>query len=157
MKIECSICLDELTPPSKSPITSAACGHLFHKNCITGWLTNVNNCPQCRAPCDRKQLREVFFNNFADRRNSEIFNLTIVKDMNELQNQLLTEQDTLILAKCELEEEIQRLRNQLDQKDRETADLKAQLKSKIDRIADLEKENARTQFTNQVYKYAIRK
>lgn len=83
--------------------------------------------------------------------------MTIVKDMNELQDQLLSEQDTLILAKNELEFEIQRLRNQLVQKDREAADLKAQLKSKTDRITDLERENARAKFTNQVYKHAIQK
>lgn len=127
MKIDCSICLEELTPPSNLLISSANCGHLFHKDCIRDWIQQAGNCPQCRAPCTLQQLREIFFNNFADRRNSGIFNSTIVEDMNALQDQLLTEQDKLIDSKNKLEEEIQCLRAQLAQRDRKLAEMRAQL------------------------------
>jgi hypothetical protein len=39
---DCSICL--------SPIaTKLACGHIFHSNCISGWIKKSNSCPICRA------------------------------------------------------------------------------------------------------------
>lgn len=153
MKIECTICLDELTPPSTLPIASAKCGHLFHKPCIADWVAHAGNCPQCRALCQATQLRDIYFNNIADRRNSEILNMTIVKDMHEFQNAILTEQDSLIEIKKKQEEEIERLRAQVVEKDREAAAMKLQLIIKEDRIKALEKDNGRLKSTNQNNKY----
>lgn len=156
MKIECSICFEQLTPPSNLPISSTKCGHLFHYNCINDWVVhNVGNCPQCRAHCAVTDLRNIFFNNHSDRRHSELFNSTIVKDMNEFQHQLLSEQDALIESKNKLDAEIQRLREQLAEKDHQNAVLVSQLNVKDEHIAALQAENTRTQFTNEVYKRTI--
>lgn len=152
MKIECTICLDELTPPSTLPIASAKCGHLFHKRCITDWVADARTCPQCRALCQIEQVRDIFFNNFTDRRNSEIFNMTVVKDLHEFQNEILTEQDKLIETKKKQVEEIERLRAQLAQKDREVAEMMVQMVIKEDRIKALEEDNGRLKSNNPNYK-----
>lgn len=157
MKIECSICLDEITPPNNLPIAAAKCGHLFHKGCINNWVVKHSNCPQCRAPCKTDQLRDIFFNNYSDRRKSDIFNMTIVKDMNELQEQLLSEQDTLIETNNKLQAEVKRLREQNATNERKITEFIFQLKNKDGQIAALKNENTRTRFTNQIYKHTIQK
>lgn len=101
MSIECSICLEELTPANNLPVSSTKCGHLFHKACINDLVTQAGNCPQCR--CSLVELRDISFNDPGNRR-SDIFNSTIVQDMNvnELQQQ-----------RSNLEIEIHRLRAEI--------------------------------------------
>jgi len=47
----CSICLDEYAPGDlvSRAKKASACNHLFHENCITGWLMNHDDCPCCRT------------------------------------------------------------------------------------------------------------
>ena len=40
----CSICLENLSDDYK-----LVCNHVFHKECITYWLTKSNTCPLCRT------------------------------------------------------------------------------------------------------------
>ena len=41
----CSICLEE----EKESIVKLNCDHLFHKDCIKGWLKRDMSCPNCRS------------------------------------------------------------------------------------------------------------
>ncbi|KAL4318455.1 hypothetical protein GQ457_18G012350 [Hibiscus cannabinus] len=45
----CSVCLESLEKPEEAA-RQVSCGHLYHHNCITGWLLNgnSNSCPLCR-------------------------------------------------------------------------------------------------------------
>jgi len=46
----CSICLTDLE--SEASVSSInRCGHFFHKECITHWLSQKLNCPLCRQHC----------------------------------------------------------------------------------------------------------
>lgn len=53
-KIDCSICLEEISFKNKKDIVELDCNHLFHKNCLNPWIRNslrLNNnagCPLCR-------------------------------------------------------------------------------------------------------------
>ena len=40
----CIICRDKMEHARKLP-----CSHLFHENCIRGWIENHQNCPTCRT------------------------------------------------------------------------------------------------------------
>ena len=44
---KCSICLDEFVPDSKLYIIP--CKHLFHKDCLEGWVAENYKCPVCRG------------------------------------------------------------------------------------------------------------
>jgi len=60
--IHCSICLDEIgslsTSNGKKEVIAlegdvaclAKCYHLFHYRCITPWIVQSENCPNCRSP-----------------------------------------------------------------------------------------------------------
>ncbi|CAE8608587.1 unnamed protein product [Polarella glacialis] len=43
---ECSVCLDELVIGETA--LRVPCGHLYHEDCIQGWLKKSNECPVCR-------------------------------------------------------------------------------------------------------------
>ena len=43
----CSICLDEFVPESQLYIIP--CNHLFHKECLEGWVAENYKCPVCRG------------------------------------------------------------------------------------------------------------
>lgn len=43
----CPVCLDEYAT-SKDALKIKACGHVFHKQCLQGWLNVNRNCPVCR-------------------------------------------------------------------------------------------------------------
>jgi hypothetical protein len=46
---ECGVCLAELT--AHTLVVKLPCGHAFHPNCISKWLTQCKNtCPFCTAP-----------------------------------------------------------------------------------------------------------
>jgi len=48
-KIEdkCAICLEIFEPDSKVCLLN--CKHIFHKECIKGWINIKNTCPTCRV------------------------------------------------------------------------------------------------------------
>lgn len=51
---ECSICLDHYA--GGETILGLACGHNYHRECITAWLTRGQHlCPICRHPSYRFQ------------------------------------------------------------------------------------------------------
>ena len=43
----CSICIDEYGKDT-SVLTELQCGHVFHRDCISQWLTKNGSCPNCR-------------------------------------------------------------------------------------------------------------
>ena len=43
---DCVICLEEFT--SGEEVVKLTCGHLFHEECILGWLKINCTCPMCR-------------------------------------------------------------------------------------------------------------
>lgn len=44
----CSICLEDYSDDSRK-IFKLQCNHVFHDSCIGAWLSNNNNCPECRT------------------------------------------------------------------------------------------------------------
>ena len=55
---DCTICRQHLNSASIyaqekgkiSSIEKGSCGHMFHKECITPWITNNKKCPICSKP-----------------------------------------------------------------------------------------------------------
>ncbi|KAL0296683.1 UNVERIFIED_CONTAM: E3 ubiquitin-protein ligase RHA2B [Sesamum radiatum] len=46
---DCVVCLNRLSEGDR--VRELACHHVFHKDCLDGWLDHLNfNCPLCRAP-----------------------------------------------------------------------------------------------------------
>lgn len=43
----CSICLQSVKAGTYA--SALQCGHIFHKRCITRWITKGQSCPMCRA------------------------------------------------------------------------------------------------------------
>ncbi|KAL0480543.1 HRD1 [Acrasis kona] len=57
----CVVCRNEMVFGQLS-VKKLPCGHMFHANCLRGWLERGHNCPTCIAPVDRddyeKYLRD---------------------------------------------------------------------------------------------------
>lgn len=47
-KIECAICLVEMSETPTEPALLTTCGHTFHENCLIHWLGRNETCPVCR-------------------------------------------------------------------------------------------------------------
>ena len=43
----CSICLEDFK--DEDILKKLNCNHIFHKECLTPWLNDHNNCPLCRC------------------------------------------------------------------------------------------------------------
>ena len=61
----CSICFDPLTAAASTDsvdgVSAAACGHVFHTNCVAKWTAASNgDCPQCRQKISGGSLRRLF-------------------------------------------------------------------------------------------------
>ena len=65
LTVQCSICLDDVKQHSQDEEDSSSgvklqCGHVFHKQCIDGWVdTSINrglSCPNCRASLNTVQV-----------------------------------------------------------------------------------------------------
>ena len=46
---QCSICIDEFK--ENELLKQLKCGHIFHKECLSQWFLNMNNCPFCNQIC----------------------------------------------------------------------------------------------------------
>ncbi|KNA05680.1 hypothetical protein SOVF_188000 [Spinacia oleracea] len=44
----CSVCTEEFEPPRNSG-RQIPCGHVYHADCISAWLSVHDSCPLCRV------------------------------------------------------------------------------------------------------------
>ncbi|KAG9155398.1 hypothetical protein Leryth_017928 [Lithospermum erythrorhizon] len=44
----CPICLEEFLDYGTSSLGCMPCNHIFHQQCIVGWLRKSHYCPLCR-------------------------------------------------------------------------------------------------------------
>lgn len=49
IEAECPICFE---PAQEDLVKSNACKHVFHSNCLNGWMERSQSCPQCRVAID---------------------------------------------------------------------------------------------------------
>ena len=60
MLINCSICLADINLFGKE-VSILNCGHFFHSYCLSDWLAQQMNCPECRAIVTRDNfVRNIF-------------------------------------------------------------------------------------------------
>ena len=67
---DCAICLDEHVIGSTS--CKLNCGHLFHEDCLRGWLIKQATCPLCKyevetddanyEECRKERMKERYSN-----------------------------------------------------------------------------------------------
>lgn len=56
----CVLCLEEIMVNNNDLlITKLHCNHVFHTNCLLGWIKLKFFCPSCKRPC-RKELFDKF-------------------------------------------------------------------------------------------------
>ena len=61
MTNKCPTCLEPLVSDSKNYIVTTPCGHLFHTNCVRGWIDRGNKtCPQCRSNISKNKLIRIY-------------------------------------------------------------------------------------------------
>ena len=61
MTNKCPTCFEPLISDSKNYIVTTPCGHLFHMNCVQGWLDTGNQtCPQCRGVISKDKLLRIY-------------------------------------------------------------------------------------------------
>ncbi|KAH8233127.1 hypothetical protein KR026_004570 [Drosophila bipectinata] len=65
LNILCAIC-NVYFRASDVIFSTAACGHVFHKNCLTRCLRTSSSCPQCRSHCYRTRIHRIYLN-YAER------------------------------------------------------------------------------------------
>ena len=57
----CPTCLEPLSSGSINYTVSTPCGHLFHVNCVQGWIARGNqSCPQCRSHISKEKLLRIY-------------------------------------------------------------------------------------------------
>ena len=62
MSVQCSICLERLNF-SYDVISVTECGHMFHNNCLTQWISETPNCPECRKQINSRNIvRRLYAN-----------------------------------------------------------------------------------------------
>lgn len=122
MKIECVICFEKI----RADCLSLACGHIFHEACLRQWQTRAVHCPSCRQVFTANQFRKIFLTN-QSRRDSDIFNSTVVANYQELQEDLLSTQSLLELQNSQLQEE----NNELKKENHGLKEENEKLKNKI--------------------------
>ena len=65
--MNCSICWEEvLGHASKVPAALRKCGHVFHRSCVSSWLSAKSQCPECRAKNTRSDVIRLFLHNDGD-------------------------------------------------------------------------------------------
>eukprot|EP01006_Ploeotia_vitrea_P021869 TRINITY_DN54282_c0_g1_i1.p2 TRINITY_DN54282_c0_g1~~TRINITY_DN54282_c0_g1_i1.p2 ORF type:complete len:179 (-),score=34.21 TRINITY_DN54282_c0_g1_i1:1399-1911(-) len=52
---ECNICFD----PAKEPVVTV-CGHLFCWKCLFEWIEKKEECPVCKAGCDKTKIIPMY-------------------------------------------------------------------------------------------------
>ncbi|XP_030558261.1 uncharacterized protein LOC115760849 [Drosophila novamexicana] len=61
LNVLCGIC-NEFYKANDIIYSTASCGHVFHKECLTRWLSRSLSCPQCRAICHRHRVHRIYLN-----------------------------------------------------------------------------------------------
>jgi len=46
--VRCSVCFDEMENDREKILVKLPCTHIFHKECVSTWLSQHNTCPNCR-------------------------------------------------------------------------------------------------------------
>lgn len=59
MRVTCCICSDILDEVTSTSV--ASCGHVFHSNCITLWISNSGTCPVCRKRVNHRNITRLYF------------------------------------------------------------------------------------------------
>ena len=58
---KCPTCFEPLTSGSTNHTVTTPCGHLFHINCVQGWIARGNQtCPQCRSNISKDKLLRIY-------------------------------------------------------------------------------------------------
>ena len=60
MLINCSVCLADINLFDKE-ISILKCGHFYHEKCLSDWLQQQMNCPECRAIVSRGEFARNIF------------------------------------------------------------------------------------------------
>ncbi|KAG5684803.1 hypothetical protein PVAND_014016 [Polypedilum vanderplanki] len=97
----CSICLDNFHSSGPHRLISLSCGHLYGESCITTWLKDQKNCPQCKKKASAREFRPIFATRIQiiDNSREMELELKIQKLENDKRNLILTnESDKLTIA-----------------------------------------------------------
>ena len=58
---KCPTCFEPLTSGSTNHTVTTPCGHLFHINCVQGWIARGNQtCPQRRSDISKDKLLRIY-------------------------------------------------------------------------------------------------
>ena len=57
--MNCSICCFQLTDPGVD-VATTPCGHVFHLNCVSRWISTSHSCPSCRTFLSVDQLIKIY-------------------------------------------------------------------------------------------------
>lgn len=47
-EFQCSICIETITPEQSEGVIVLMCSHYFHNDCLNGWRSRKDTCPNCR-------------------------------------------------------------------------------------------------------------
>ncbi|XP_011148078.2 E3 ubiquitin-protein ligase TRAIP [Harpegnathos saltator] len=145
MYIVCTICRDNFIQSDDIAVTR--CGHVFHVNCLSRWLTRSNSCPECREKTSQEKTQRLYVT-FASNEASNTDNLSTQERIDSLKFQVLlneknikyytSKNETLEKQNAGLRQEVRKVESEISKKNSTIYLLKEQMKDLKEKYTEYE-------------------
>lgn len=143
MNIVCVICREYFIP--SDDISFTRCGHVFHSNCLSQWLTRSSSCPQCRETTRQDKVRKLYITFSSNETDSDnlpvqdrIENLNFKNLLNEKHiKYYISKNEILEKQNAGLRQEVLKVESEINQKNSTIYALKEQMRETHSRYQTL--------------------
>ncbi|XP_032685405.1 E3 ubiquitin-protein ligase TRAIP-like isoform X2 [Odontomachus brunneus] len=145
MNIVCTICRDNFIQSDDISVTR--CGHIFHLNCLSRWLTRSNSCPECRKKTSQEKIQRLYVT-FATNETNSTDSLSMQERIDSLKFQVLlneknikyytSKNETLEKQNAGLRQEVRKVESEMNKKNSKIYLLKEQIRDLKEKYTERE-------------------